>query len=99
MRKGFDFYTVAGPLALAVGFIWVYLTMTVLKIPGWPGMVGMECGRWRFVPVCGRVGAVVGGCFRRRLLGLKVGARRGRGDVVAGACSVVSTAAAADGVP
>ena len=41
MRKGFDFYTVAGPLALAVGFIWVYLTMTVLKIPGWPGMVGM----------------------------------------------------------
>ena len=41
MRKGFDFYTVAGPLALAVGFIWVYLAMTVFKMPGWPAMVGM----------------------------------------------------------
>ena len=41
MRKGIDFYTVAGPLALVVGFVWVYLTMTVLKIPGWPAMVGM----------------------------------------------------------
>lgn len=41
MRKRFDFYTVAGPLALVVGFVWVYLTMTVFKIPGWPAMVGM----------------------------------------------------------
>ena len=52
------------------------------------GVVDVECGRWRFVPVCSCVGAVVGGCLRRRLLRLKVGARHGRGGVMVGACSV-----------
>ena len=36
-----DFYTVAAPLAFVVGFVWVYLTMVFLKIPGWPAMVAM----------------------------------------------------------
>ena len=36
-----DFYTVAAPLAFIVGFVWVYLTMVILKIPGWPAMVAM----------------------------------------------------------
>ncbi|MFQ5936816.1 MAG: hypothetical protein ACE5LB_10445, partial [Acidiferrobacterales bacterium] len=36
-----DFYTVAAPLAFIVGFVWVYLAMVFLKIPGWPAMVGM----------------------------------------------------------
>ena len=36
-----DFYTVAAPLAFVVGFVWVYLTMVYLKIPGWPAMVAM----------------------------------------------------------
>ena len=63
------------------------------------GVVDTECGRWRFVPVCGCVGAVVGGCLRRRLVGLGVGARHGRGDVMVGACSVVGMVAVADGVP
>ncbi len=40
MRR-IDFYTVAGPLAFIVGFVWVYLAMVFLKIPGWPAMVGM----------------------------------------------------------
>ncbi len=40
MFKKLDFYTVAAPLALIVGFCWVYITMVYLKIPGWPGMVG-----------------------------------------------------------
>ena len=41
MKPRIDFYTAAGPLAFVVGFIWIYLTMVWLKIPGWPGMVGM----------------------------------------------------------
>ncbi len=41
MFKKLDFYSVAAPLALIVGFCWVYLTMVFLKIPGWPAMVGM----------------------------------------------------------
>ncbi len=36
-----DFYTVAAPLAFVVGFVWVYLTMVILKIPAWPAMVAM----------------------------------------------------------
>ena len=40
MRR-LDFYTVAAPLAFVVGFVWVYLTMVFLKIPGWPAMVAM----------------------------------------------------------
>lgn len=40
MRR-LDFYTAAAPLAFIIGFIWVYLTMVHLKIPGWPGMVAM----------------------------------------------------------
>ncbi|MCH8347781.1 MAG: DUF1097 family protein [Proteobacteria bacterium] len=36
-----DFYTVASPLAFLVGLGWIYLAMVVLKIPGWPAMVGM----------------------------------------------------------
>ena len=40
MRR-IDFYWVAAPLAFMVGFVWVYLSMAVLKIPGWPAMVGM----------------------------------------------------------
>ena len=40
MRR-IDFYTAAAPLAFIVGFVWVYLTMVVLKIPGWPAMVAM----------------------------------------------------------
>ncbi len=40
MRR-IDFYTAAAPLAFIVGFVWVYLTMVVLKVPGWPGMVAM----------------------------------------------------------
>ncbi len=40
MRR-LDFYTVAAPLAFVVGFVWVYLTMVILKIPGWPAMVAM----------------------------------------------------------
>ena len=41
MFKKLDFYTVAAPLALIVGFCWVYITMVYLKVPGWPAMVGM----------------------------------------------------------
>lgn len=41
MRMKFDFYTVAAPLALVVGFVWVYFAITVIKVPGWPAMVGM----------------------------------------------------------
>ena len=41
MFKKLDFYTVAAPVALVVGFCWVYATMVFLKIPGWPAMVGM----------------------------------------------------------
>ena len=40
MRR-MDFYTVAAPLAFIVGFVWIYLTMVILKIPGWPAMVAM----------------------------------------------------------
>jgi hypothetical protein len=40
MRR-LDFYTAAAPLAFVVGFVWVYLTMVILKIPGWPAMVAM----------------------------------------------------------
>ena len=40
MRR-IDFYTVAAPLAFIVGFVWVYLTMVILKVPGWPAMVAM----------------------------------------------------------
>ena len=40
MRR-IDFYTAAAPLAFIVGFVWVYLSMVVLKIPGWPAMVAM----------------------------------------------------------
>lgn len=40
MRR-IDFYTVAAPLAFVVGFVWVYLSMVALKIPGWPAMVAM----------------------------------------------------------
>lgn len=41
MHKNLDFYTVAAPLALVVGFLWVYLAMTVFRMPGWRAMVGM----------------------------------------------------------
>ena len=41
LQRKFEFCTIAGPLALIVGFVWVYLAMTILKIPGWPAMVGM----------------------------------------------------------
>ncbi len=41
MFKKLDFYTVAAPVALVVGFCWVYVTMVFLNIPGWPAMVGM----------------------------------------------------------
>lgn len=40
MRK-MDFYTAAAPTAFVVGFAWVYVSMTVLQIPGWPAMVAM----------------------------------------------------------
>ncbi len=40
MRR-IDFYTAAAPLAFIVGFVWVYLSMVILKIPGWPAMVAM----------------------------------------------------------
>ncbi|MCH7807240.1 MAG: DUF1097 family protein [Proteobacteria bacterium] len=39
MKK--DFYTVAAPIAFLIGLGWIYLAMVVLKIPGWPAMVGM----------------------------------------------------------
>ena len=41
MFKKLDFYSAAAPVALAVGFCWVYVAMVYLKIPGWPAMVGM----------------------------------------------------------
>lgn len=41
MKPRIDFYTAAAPIALIVGFVWVYLSMVWLKIPGWPAMVGM----------------------------------------------------------
>ena len=41
MFKKLDFYTVAAPVALIVGFCWVYVAMVFLKVPGWPAMVGM----------------------------------------------------------
>ncbi len=41
IARRIDFYTVAAPLAFIVGFVWVYLAMVFLKIPGWPAMVGM----------------------------------------------------------
>ncbi len=36
-----DFYTAAAPMAFIVGFVWVYLSMVFLKVPGWPAMVAM----------------------------------------------------------
>lgn len=36
-----DFYTAAAPMAFLVGFVWVYLSMVILKVPGWPAMVAM----------------------------------------------------------
>lgn len=41
MFKKLDFYTVAGPAALLVGFAWVYVSMVFLRIPAWPAMVAM----------------------------------------------------------
>ena len=41
MFKKLDFYTVAAPVAMVVGFCWVYVAMVFLKVPGWPAMVGM----------------------------------------------------------
>lgn len=41
MTRRIDFYTAAAPLAFIVGFVWVYLSMVVLKIPAWPAMVAM----------------------------------------------------------
>lgn len=36
-----DFYTAAAPMAFIAGFVWVYLSMVLLKVPGWPAMVAM----------------------------------------------------------
>ncbi|MFQ5565224.1 MAG: DUF1097 domain-containing protein [Paracoccaceae bacterium] len=36
-----DFYTAAAPMAFLVGFVWVYVSMVFLKVPGWPAMVAM----------------------------------------------------------
>jgi hypothetical protein len=36
-----DFYTAAAPMAFIVGFAWAYLSMVLLKVPGWPAMVAM----------------------------------------------------------
>lgn len=36
-----DFYTAAAPMAFLVGFVWVYLSMVFLKVPGWPAIVAM----------------------------------------------------------
>lgn len=41
MFKKLDFYSAAAPVALIVGFCWIYATMVFLKMPGWPAMVGM----------------------------------------------------------
>lgn len=36
-----DFYTAAAPMAFLVGFVWIYLSMVYLDVPGWPAMVAM----------------------------------------------------------
>ncbi len=41
MKPRYDFYTVAAPCAFVVGLAWVYASMALLKVPGWPAMVAM----------------------------------------------------------